>query len=151
MDAGVDVITSGNHGWDSAEAEIVHRHSRVLRPYKLPDATVGKGTATLEVEGEPVSVLNLGSATAVMADALPVYQSWSAAESESTVIVEFRRLGVGEDGIRHRRGRQDGGDNMVQRSESRRTVRVRSSALSWPVRVPGSGSPRLPSLTAWQQ
>ena len=37
MDAGVDVITSGNHGWDGPEAEIVHQHPRVLRPYNLPE------------------------------------------------------------------------------------------------------------------
>jgi 2',3'-cyclic-nucleotide 2'-phosphodiesterase len=89
MDAGVDVITSGNHGWDGPEAEIVHRHPRVLRPYNLPEGTVGKGIARLEVRGAPASVLNLGSATAVMPDALPVYQSWSAAELEGTVIVDF--------------------------------------------------------------
>ena len=50
---------------------------------------MGKGIATLEIEGEPVSVLNLGSKTAVMPDALPVYQSWSAAELWGTVIVDF--------------------------------------------------------------
>ena len=89
MGAGVDVVTSGNHGWDGPEAQIVHRHPRVLRPYNLPEGAMGKGIATLEIEGEPASVLNLGSSTAVMPDALPVYESWSAAKLEGTVIVDF--------------------------------------------------------------
>ena len=89
MDAGVDVITSGNHGWDGPEAKIVHRHPRVLRPYNLPEGVMGKGVATLEVVGEVVSVLNLGSTTAVMPRALPTYESWSAAGLEGTIIVDF--------------------------------------------------------------
>jgi 2',3'-cyclic-nucleotide 2'-phosphodiesterase len=89
MDAGVDVITSGNHGWDGPEAEVVHRHPRVLRPHNLPEGVVGKGVATLEVGDEVVSVLNLGSKTAVMPKALPVYESWSAAGLEGTIIVDF--------------------------------------------------------------
>ena len=60
MDAGVDIITSGNHGWDGPEAKIVHRHPRVLRPYNLPEGAMGKGIAALEVQGEPVSVLKPG-------------------------------------------------------------------------------------------
>ena len=50
---------------------------------------MGKGIATLEVENEPVSVLNLGSATAAMPGALPVYGSWLAAGLRGTVLVDF--------------------------------------------------------------
>ena len=89
LDGGVDVITSGNHCWDGPEAAIVHQHPRVLRPHNFPYGVVGKGIATLELEGEPVSVLNLGSATAAMPRALPVYESWLAARIEGTVIVDF--------------------------------------------------------------
>ena len=89
LEGGVDVVTSGNHGWDGPEAAIVHRHPRVLRPHNFPEGVVGKGIATLEVEGEPVSVLNLGSRTAAMPGALPVYESWLAARLESTTIVDF--------------------------------------------------------------
>ena len=53
LDGGVDVITSGNHGWDGPEAEAVHRHPRVLRPHNLPAEVMGKGIVTLEVKGEP--------------------------------------------------------------------------------------------------
>ena len=89
LEGGVDVVTSGNHGWDGPEANIVHQHPRVLRPHNFPEGFMGKGIATLEVESEPVSVLNLGSATAAMPGVLPVYGSWLAAELRGTVIVDF--------------------------------------------------------------
>lgn len=89
LEGGVDVVTSGNHGWDGPEAGVVHRHPMVLRPNNFPDDVMGKGIANLEVEGEPVSVLNLGSRTAAMPRALPVYESWLAARLEGTVIVDF--------------------------------------------------------------
>jgi metallophosphoesterase (TIGR00282 family) len=86
---GVDVVTSGNHGWDGPEAATVHRHPRVLRPHNFPKGTTGKGVVALEVGGEPVSVINLGSPTAAMPKALPPYGSWLAAVLEGTVIVDF--------------------------------------------------------------
>jgi metallophosphoesterase (TIGR00282 family) len=89
LEGGVDVITSGNHGWDGPEAGVVHRHPRVLRPHNFPDNVVGKGIATLKAGGEPVSVLNLGSDTAAMPEALPVYESWLATGLRGTVIVDF--------------------------------------------------------------
>ncbi len=89
LESGVDVVTSGNHGWDGPEAAIVHQHPRVLRPHNLPEGMMGKGIASLDVEGEQVSVLNLGSGTAAMPRALPVYESWLAARIEGTLIVDF--------------------------------------------------------------
>jgi calcineurin-like phosphoesterase len=46
LEGGVDVITSGNHGWDGPEASVVHRHPMVLRPHNFPDNVMGKGMAT---------------------------------------------------------------------------------------------------------
>ena len=37
VESGVDVVTSGNHGWDGPEAGAVHRHPRVLRPHYFPE------------------------------------------------------------------------------------------------------------------
>ena len=86
---GVDVITSGNHGWDGPEADAVHAHPRVLRPLNLPEDVTGKGATTVEVGGEPVTVMNMGSRTAVMPRALPLYESFAAADPEGTVIVDL--------------------------------------------------------------
>lgn len=89
FDGGVDVITSGNHGWDGPEVDVVHGHPRVLRPHNSPEGTPGKGVATLEARGETVSVINLGSETAAIPGALPVYRSWLSARLRGTVIVDF--------------------------------------------------------------
>ena len=89
LEGGVDVVTSGTHGWDGPEADTVHRHPRVLRPHNFPKGATGKGVVALEVGGEPVSVINLGSPTAAMPKALPPYGSWLAEGLEGTVIVDF--------------------------------------------------------------
>lgn len=93
LENGVDVVTSGNHGWDGPEAEAVHAHPRVLRPLNLPEGVIGKGILTLEVKDETVTVLNMGSRTAVMPRALPLYESFRAADARGdlrgTVIVDL--------------------------------------------------------------
>ena len=89
LENGVDVVTSGNHGWDGPEAEAVHGHPRVLRPHNVPEEAAGKGVVTLEIGEEAVSVVNLGSTTAAMPRALPPYESWLANGLEGTVIVDF--------------------------------------------------------------
>ena len=86
---GVDVIISGNHGWDGPEARAVHRHPKVLRPHNFPADAVGKGAVTLDVSGETACVLNLGSRSAAMPEALPVYESLVAAGLGGTIVVDF--------------------------------------------------------------
>ena len=88
LGSGVDVLTSGNHGWDGPEAETVHRHPRVLRPLNAPEGAPGKGSALLEIRGKPVTILNLCDAVAVRG-ASSAYRSWLAAERQGTVIVDF--------------------------------------------------------------
>jgi metallophosphoesterase (TIGR00282 family) len=89
LEGGVDAITSGNHGWDGPDAEAVHAHPRVLRPLNLPRDVIGKGMLTLEARGEAATVVNLGSRTAVMPKALPLYESFATADLEGTVIVDL--------------------------------------------------------------
>ncbi len=87
--AGVDLITTGNHGWDGPEAATVHRHPRVLRPLNVPDTRPGKGIASLEVAGETVSVVNLASERGMLPDAEPVYPTWRSLRHNGTAIVDF--------------------------------------------------------------
>ncbi|MCE5251404.1 TIGR00282 family metallophosphoesterase [bacterium] len=59
---GIDVITSGNHIWDRAEAhQILERESvRLLRPANYPPKVPGKGYTVVETKnGIKVGVLNL--------------------------------------------------------------------------------------------
>ena len=58
-DAGVDVVTLGNHSWDQREAlELVEESSRIIRPINFPPGTPGLGATTVEARtGERVTVI----------------------------------------------------------------------------------------------
>lgn len=58
--AGVDMLTSGNHIWDKREFRAqLEESDRVLRPANYPPGTPGRGSATVEVDGVRVGILNL--------------------------------------------------------------------------------------------
>ena len=60
-DAGIDVLTSGNHVWhDRAIVPYLEESSRLLRPYNLPPGTPGRGwTVVRTAAGREVAILNL--------------------------------------------------------------------------------------------
>lgn len=60
LDAGADVITTGNHVWDQREALVfIERQPRLLRPANFPDGTPGRGAGLfLAANGAQVLVLN---------------------------------------------------------------------------------------------
>lgn len=94
FEAGVDVITGGNHSWEGPEAEEVLRIPRVLRPHNVPEGVPGKGIVYLQAAGETVTVLNLADAdalrfTAAVPDTYPLWSSWRAADRRGTVIVDL--------------------------------------------------------------
>lgn len=86
--AGVDVITGGNHSWDNPDADEALAHPRVLRPHNLPPGRPGRGLLTLEVGGEPVTVLNLADPDAIP-DALPPLAALRSAEATGAIIVDY--------------------------------------------------------------
>src|SRR5712671_4168537 len=52
VDAGIDVITGGNHSWDQKEALVfIERAPRLLRPINYPPGTPGRGIAILDTRG----------------------------------------------------------------------------------------------------
>lgn len=61
FDAGVDVVTSGNHIWDKKEVmAILERESRLLRPANYPPGLPGVGCGVYETAaGIKVGVMNL--------------------------------------------------------------------------------------------
>ncbi len=61
LDAGVDVITSGNHIWDKKEfIPVLDDLERVIRPANYPPGVPGRGWVTVSTpKGIPVLVLNL--------------------------------------------------------------------------------------------
>ena len=59
-EAGVDVITSGNHVWEKPGAgELLDTEERLLRPANYPPGAPGKGVLRLELGGVSYIVLNL--------------------------------------------------------------------------------------------
>jgi metallophosphoesterase (TIGR00282 family) len=88
--AGADVITSGNHAWDTSPAETaaVHGHPRVLRPLNMPATYPGKGAVTVELRGQQVTVVNLATPDAI-ADALPPAEAWAELAPQGTIIVDL--------------------------------------------------------------
>lgn len=60
-DAGVDVITTGNHVWAQPEIDQVLADDdlRVLRPLNFPAGVPGSGTRTLTVHGHQLTVVSL--------------------------------------------------------------------------------------------
>jgi len=61
FNAGVNVITSGNHIWDQKETiEYITKEKRLLRPENLIEGTPGKGFEIYSIpSGEKIAVLNL--------------------------------------------------------------------------------------------
>lgn len=61
LDAGADVVTTGNHVWDQREALVfIERQPRLLRPANFPPGTPGRGAGVFEARnGARVMVINL--------------------------------------------------------------------------------------------
>lgn len=60
-EAGIDVITLGNHAWDQREAlTYIETESRLLRPANYPPGTPGKGSGLFEAaDGRRLLVINV--------------------------------------------------------------------------------------------
>jgi len=60
IDAGADVVTTGNHAFDQKEALVfIERHERMLRPLNMPAGTPGKGVGLFKARsGAEVLVMN---------------------------------------------------------------------------------------------
>ncbi len=60
LEAGADVITSGNHIWNRKEAgDLMMREPRLLRPANYPSRAPGNGFYVAETPAGPVAVINL--------------------------------------------------------------------------------------------
>jgi metallophosphoesterase (TIGR00282 family) len=60
LDAGADVVTSGNHVWEKREFwPVLDRECRILRPANYPQGNPGKGWVKIEKAGRSWLVVNL--------------------------------------------------------------------------------------------
>lgn len=60
-DAGVDILTTGNHVWAQPDIEqaLANDDLRLLRPLNFPTELPGRGACTLRVKGHEVTVVSL--------------------------------------------------------------------------------------------
>jgi hypothetical protein len=64
LDAGADVITTGNHIWEKWQSKkVLAERANVLRPDNYPPGNVGSGTYRFPVAGRDVLVVNLQGRT----------------------------------------------------------------------------------------
>jgi len=65
FNAGVDIITSGDHLWDQKDViDLLVRELRFVRPLNYPLGTPGQGSAMFQSEGmPPVGIINLQGRT----------------------------------------------------------------------------------------
>jgi metallophosphoesterase (TIGR00282 family) len=69
LDAGVDVVTGGNHSWEHPDSVRCLEHPAVLRPLNVPDGVAGRGTVRLELDDGPLTVVNVGDSDAIVGTA----------------------------------------------------------------------------------
>jgi len=59
FNAGIDVMTGGNHTWDKKEIHGMFDKYEILRPHNYPEEVSGTGCKVYEVRGERLAVINL--------------------------------------------------------------------------------------------
>ncbi len=92
FDAGVDVITTGNHVYRHRSAyEFLDRSERVIRPANYPHANPGRGHTVIEIAGMRVGVVNLSGAVGLRVARSPFHEVDSILESieADAVVVDF--------------------------------------------------------------
>lgn len=90
---GADIITSGNHSWDGPDAPAVLANPHVLRPLNVPGDWAGKGWLTLEVTGEPVTIVNLADSQAIPEATSPL-AAWETIPTNGAIIIDMHAGGA---------------------------------------------------------
>ena len=77
MAAGVDAITSGNHSWDGPQYREALAHPRVVRPVNVPTGWAGRGSISVPVGEQTLSVVNVTDESAI-SEATSAYAEFDA-------------------------------------------------------------------------
>jgi metallophosphoesterase (TIGR00282 family) len=101
LEAGVDVITTGNHVWDKKEIlPFLDKEPRLLRPANYPPGNPGRGSVVIAVNGTRLAVLNLQGRTFMA----PIDDPFRAADAllaelkgqADVIVVEFHAEATSE-------------------------------------------------------
>ena len=102
FDAGVDIITSGDHLWDQKEVMgLLEGERRFVRPLNYPPGTPGQGSAVFQGPGlPPVAVLNLQGRTFMPALENPFHAALAEVErlrqTTKVIFVDFHAEATSE-------------------------------------------------------
>jgi metallophosphoesterase (TIGR00282 family) len=90
LDAGADVVTSGNHVWEKREFwPILDAEARILRPMNYPDGAPGRGCLLVEKNNVSYLVINLQGRELMTPIDCPFKTFDSIKETASVVLVDF--------------------------------------------------------------
>src|SRR6266849_2643012 len=83
VDAGIDVITGGNHSWDQKEALVfIERAPKLIRPVNYPAGTPGRGAALIDAKNG-ARVLDANAMGRIFMD--PLDDPFAAVERELAI------------------------------------------------------------------
>ncbi len=100
-EAGADVVTLGNHGWDQAEAlQLVEETPHLLRPLNYPPGTPGLGSGTFTARtGERITVAQIMGRILMeplLDDPFRAIDVLLAEERDHSVVVDFHAEATSE-------------------------------------------------------
>ena len=126
FDAGVDVLTTGNHVWDKPEIiPYIDTQPRLLRPLNMPEGTPGKGVVThTNAAGKRLTVINVMT-NLFMAANDPVFAALDGALVRQKLGRDADFILVDAHGeARHALAEHQGTRCRVRRHQARRACRV---------------------------
>lgn len=99
LEAGIDVITGGNHSWDAPDCDEVLTSARVLRPHNVVGALAGRGVVEFKTTHAALTIVNLMGASAAgerytVSNPLAAFDALGIAHAN--VVVDFHSDSVTE-------------------------------------------------------
>ena len=100
FNAGVDLITSGNHVWDKREGiELLQSNPRVLRPINYPERVVGSGFYSAKVNDNRLLVVNVQGRVfmePVVDNPFNIMEAFLKGRDEKLIFVDFHAEATAE-------------------------------------------------------
>lgn len=95
LQAGADVITGGNHSWDTQESIDLLAWECVIRPNNVGPGVPGHGVSYVNAGAQQITVVNLADSCAMKSVKIvkdtfrPTYESWCETDKKGIVVVDY--------------------------------------------------------------